>query len=40
MGQEYEDEHFSAYKGYWTHYGQVITSNDIPSNVVTSNDFY
>ena len=25
-------------KGYWTHYEQVITSNDNTSNVVTSND--
>ena len=24
--------------GYWTHYEQVITSNDNTSNVVTSND--
>ena len=38
-------KHFFRFKaevwnnfGYWTHYEQVITSNDNTSNVVTSND--
>ena len=30
----------TAQMGYWTHYEQVITSNDNTSNVVTSNDYY